>query len=123
MIGARYPFRTNLNSWKVRSATIERRRWLAVSRFLNIIQGAKSKCYDGLCEGAVQSENMTTRVYLDWNATAPLCPEAHVAVTAALELVGNPSSVHGEGRAARQRLEEARAQVAALVGAEPRNVI
>ena len=64
-----------------------------------------------------------TRVYLDWNATAPLRPEARAAVAAAFELVGNPSSVHAEGRAARRVVEEARREVAALVGAEPRNVV
>jgi len=66
---------------------------------------------------------MPERVYLDWNATAPLRPEARAAMAAAMELPGNPSSVHAEGRAARRLVEDARAQVAALVGAEPRNVI
>ena len=66
---------------------------------------------------------MAQRVYLDWNATAPLRPQARAAMEAALDLVGNPSSVHAEGRAARQVVEEARRRVAALVGAEPRNVI
>lgn len=66
---------------------------------------------------------MTERVYLDWNATAPLRPEARAAVAAALDAWGNPSSVHGEGRAARRIVEEAREAVAALVGAEPRNVV
>jgi len=65
---------------------------------------------------------MVARAYLDWNATAPLRPEARTAMMAALELTGNPSSVHAEGRAARRVLEEARRQVAALVGAEPRCV-
>jgi cysteine desulfurase len=65
---------------------------------------------------------MTDRIYLDWNATAPLRPEARVAVAAALDCVGNPSSVHGEGRAARQLIEAAREQVAALVGAEAKLV-
>lgn len=63
------------------------------------------------------------RVYLDWNATTPLRPEAKAAMTAALDLVGNPSSVHAEGRAARGLLEQARAQVAAAVGALPRDVV
>jgi cysteine desulfurase len=63
------------------------------------------------------------RVYLDWNATAPLRAEARAAATAALDVIGNPSSVHGEGRAARHLVEQARADVASLVGAEPRNVI
>ncbi len=66
---------------------------------------------------------MSERAYLDWNATAPLRPQARAAMAAAMDVVGNPSSVHAEGRAARQILEEAREQVAAAVGAEPRNVI
>ncbi len=63
------------------------------------------------------------RVYLDWNATAPLRPQARAAMIAACELRGNPSSVHAEGRAARALIERARAEVAALVGAEARRVI
>ena len=66
---------------------------------------------------------MTERIYLDWNATAPLRSEARAAALAALEVNGNPSSVHGEGRAARRLVEQAREQVAALVGAESRNVV
>jgi cysteine desulfurase len=66
---------------------------------------------------------MTERTYLDWNATAPLRPEARVAMIAALDEIGNPSSVHREGRSARRLVEQARERVAALVGAEPRNVI
>src|SRR5467141_1430485 len=66
---------------------------------------------------------MTQRAYLDWNATAPLRRAAHDAMVAALAAVGNPSSVHAEGRAARQLVEKAREQVAALVGGEPRNVV
>jgi cysteine desulfurase len=66
---------------------------------------------------------MPERVYLDWNATAPLRPQAHDALIAALDVVGNPSSVHGEGRAARRLIEQAREQVAALVGARPADVI
>jgi cysteine desulfurase len=66
---------------------------------------------------------MPERVYLDWNATAPLRPQAHDALIAALDVVGNPSSVHGEGRAARRLVEQAREQVAALVGARPADVI
>jgi cysteine desulfurase len=66
---------------------------------------------------------MSERVYLDWNATAPLRPEARAAMVAALEAVGNASSVHHEGRAARRLIEQARETVAALVGATPRNVV
>jgi cysteine desulfurase len=64
-----------------------------------------------------------TRSYLDHNASAPVRPEVAEAVARALELPGNPSSVHAEGRAARAALERARAQVAALVGADPAQVL
>src|SRR5215470_10143551 len=66
---------------------------------------------------------MNERIYLDWNATAPLREEARTAALASLDLVGNPSSVHREGRAARHLIEHAREEVAALVGAAPRNVV
>ena len=66
---------------------------------------------------------MTERIYLDWNATAPLRPAARAALTAAFGQVGNPSSVHAEGRSARHLVEMAREQVAALVGAPPGGVI
>ncbi|HDR28879.1 cysteine desulfurase family protein [Rhodovulum sp.] len=61
---------------------------------------------------------MGGRVYPDWNATAPLRPEARAAMIAAMDVVGNPSSVHAEGRAARALVEKARAQVASALGAE-----
>jgi len=63
------------------------------------------------------------RTYLDWNATAPLSAQAREAVLSALDLPGNPSSVHGEGRAVRAVIDGARRDVAALVGAEPAHVI
>ena len=66
---------------------------------------------------------MPDRIYLDWNATAPLRREAREAMAAAWELNGNPSSVHAEGRQARRLVEEARAGVARAVGALPRNVV
>lgn len=66
---------------------------------------------------------MTERIYLDWNATALLRPAARAATVEALDLLGNPSSVHGEGRAARHVIESARRHVAALVAAEAENVI
>ena len=66
---------------------------------------------------------MSGRVYLDWNATAPLRPEARDAMLAAMDVVGNPSSVHGEGRAARAIVERARDQVARLVGCEPSELV
>jgi cysteine desulfurase len=66
---------------------------------------------------------MPDRVYLDWNATTPLRAEARNAMLAAWELIGNPSSVHAEGREARRLVEDARAALAAAVGALPRNVV
>lgn len=66
---------------------------------------------------------MRQPVYLDYNATAPVRPEVSAAVTEALAAVGNPSSVHGFGRSARARLERARTQVAALVGARASQVV
>jgi cysteine desulfurase len=63
------------------------------------------------------------RAYLDWNATTPLHPAARAAVVAALDGFGNPSSIHTEGRAARKIVEDARADVAALVQAEAENVV
>lgn len=63
------------------------------------------------------------RVYLDWNATTPLRDEARAAMLAAMDAVGNPSSVHAEGRQARRLVEDARAAVAAAVGAEARQVL
>jgi cysteine desulfurase len=56
------------------------------------------------------------RVYLDYNATAPIRPQVEAAVLAALRIGGNPSSVHGAGRAARAVVEQARADIAGLVG-------
>ncbi|MBX6375569.1 MAG: aminotransferase class V-fold PLP-dependent enzyme, partial [Acetobacteraceae bacterium] len=61
--------------------------------------------------------------YLDANATEPIRPAAREAVVAALDLVGNPSSVHGAGRAARRLLEAAREKVAARFGARPAEVV
>jgi cysteine desulfurase len=64
-----------------------------------------------------------TRAYLDYNATAPLRPEARAAMLAALEVTGNPSSVHTEGRAARRIVEEARETIARLMHARPQDVV
>ncbi|WP_426011532.1 cysteine desulfurase family protein [Caulobacter sp. DWR2-3-1b2] len=58
-------------------------------------------------------------VYLDYNASAPLRPEAREAMQRAFDLGGNPSSVHAVGRTARDLVEAARAQVSALVNVVP----
>ena len=64
-----------------------------------------------------------TRVYLDHNATTPLRPEARAAMIAAMDVVGNPSSVHAEGRAARAIIEKARQQVATALGADGAEIV
>ncbi len=64
------------------------------------------------------------RIYLDHNAGAPLRPEVRAAIAAfADEHAGNPASVHRSGQRARRALERARAQVAALIGAKPREIV
>ncbi|MDP5084842.1 MAG: aminotransferase class V-fold PLP-dependent enzyme [Yoonia sp.] len=63
------------------------------------------------------------RTYLDHNATTPLRAEARQAMLAAMDVVGNPSSVHAEGRAAKGIIETARAQVADAVGASGADVV
>src|SRR6516165_5952444 len=64
-----------------------------------------------------------TETYLDWNSTTPLRPAASAAMSLALARCGNPSSVHRWGRAARQMVEQARAAVAALLGAPANGVV
>jgi cysteine desulfurase len=66
---------------------------------------------------------MSHPIYLDYNATTPLRREARAAMIEALAEVGNPSSVHRFGQRARRRVEEARAQVAALVAATPAEIV
>src|SRR6516225_1531183 len=63
------------------------------------------------------------RVYLDYNATAPLHPAARAAMSAAFDHCGNASSVHAEGRAARTAVESARAEVATFAGVAAKNVV
>ena len=66
---------------------------------------------------------MRPRVYLDYNATAPLREEARAAMIAAMDVVGNPSSVHAEGRSAKAIVERARAQINEALGASGADVI
>ncbi|HRY08237.1 MAG TPA: aminotransferase class V-fold PLP-dependent enzyme, partial [Hyphomicrobiaceae bacterium] len=63
------------------------------------------------------------RTYLDHNATSPLRPEAREEMMRALDVSGNASSVHAEGRTARALIEAARTKIAALAGAAPRDVV
>ena len=64
-----------------------------------------------------------SRSYLDWNATTPLRVEARAAMLAAMDISGNPSSVHAEGRAARALMEKSRNRIAAALGAEGADII
>ena len=66
---------------------------------------------------------MPDRVYLDWNATTPLRPEARQAMAVAWHMAGNPSSVHAEGRQARRLVEGARAAISGAVGARPQDLV
>ncbi len=61
--------------------------------------------------------------YLDHNATSPLRPESLAAMTHALSVGGNPSSMHGRGRAARAVMDDARAEIARMAGAERHEII
>ncbi len=63
------------------------------------------------------------RIYLDFNATAPLVPAAREAMVAAMAILGNPSSVHAEGRAARDLVEQARNRVAVLAGRPREHIV
>ena len=66
---------------------------------------------------------MKTMAYLDNNATTPIRPQALDAAHRAMQVVGNPSSVHGAGRAAKRLIEDARQDVAHLLGAKSKQVI
>jgi len=72
----------------------------------------------GLCQ-----TRSAVRIYLDHNATTPLDPGVRRAMVEALEVSGNPSSIHQEGREARERVERARRQVAALIGAAAEEMV
>src|SRR5688572_22183710 len=65
----------------------------------------------------------STRAYMDWNATAPLLPEARNAFLRVSLMDGNPSSVHREGRAIRTEIEAARRKVASALGARSTEVV
>jgi cysteine desulfurase len=71
----------------------------------------------------VQSGDFVPRIYLDYNAGAPLDPRAQELIQRLLSLHGNPSSIHWEGRRMRGLLDEAREKVALLLGCEPSEVV
>ncbi|MEO7223680.1 MAG: aminotransferase class V-fold PLP-dependent enzyme, partial [Devosia sp.] len=87
------------------------------------VGNSRSLRRDG-AENAPETVRMSAATtYLDHNASAPLLPEAREAVLKALELTGNPSSVHGHGRALRALVDESRAKVANLAGATREQVV
>jgi cysteine desulfurase len=65
----------------------------------------------------------TPRLYADYNATAPLRPEARAAAVRALDITGNTSSVHGEGRRAKAMVEDARERLGAAQGCRARDIV
>ena len=66
---------------------------------------------------------MSGRIYLDWNASTPLRPEARAAMIATMDVLGNPSSVHAEGRAAKGLIERARGDIAQALGADGADIV
>lgn len=98
--------------------------YLASVTLADVLSGTLQKpSAKGAAVAAPAAQPDGGRVYLDYNATAPLRPEARAAMIAALDCTGNPSSVHAEGRRARGIIEAAREKVAALVGAKPSEVV
>jgi cysteine desulfurase len=83
----------------------------------------KRRCGGFGRSGSMMEAMTRASVYLDHNASSPLLPEARAAMLDALELAGNPSSVHAHGRALSERIEVARDAVAALAGAERQQVV
>jgi cysteine desulfurase len=111
------PNKTRTNLGKVRH-----RRWARYStgrqsEFKLFVHGPER-----MAESS-RTRMMQARAYLDHNATTPMRPAAADAFARALLLVGNPSSIHAEGRAARAAMDRARHQVAAAVGGEAKGVI
>ena len=62
-------------------------------------------------------------IYLDYSATSPLLPCAKKAMTTAMDLVGNPSALHTPGHLAMNKIEEAREEIAKLIGAKPEEIL
>jgi cysteine desulfurase len=89
----------------------------------DVVAGGRYSAKSTREASSVSARVAAKRTYLDYNATAPLRPEAKAAMMAALDVVGNPSSVHAEGRKARAMIESARESVARLVGARPSEIV
>jgi cysteine desulfurase len=87
--------------------------------------GGSKGAAPSLCgaQQGIESMEQQRHVYMDHNATTPLHPEVRAAMTAAMDVFGNPSSLHDYGRDAKALVDDAREQVAALVGATPEEVV
>jgi cysteine desulfurase len=94
----------------------------AFAVFCSGIRAKAIRCSRGLYKNVAGVLKQAKRSYLDFNATAPFRPEAREACLSALDVVGNPSSIHREGRAARATIEQARVSVAGLAGVPPRAI-
>lgn len=97
--------------------------FLASVSLADIVAGGRYAARPVRQPAASTSASPLPRTYLDHNATAPLRREAKEAMVHALDVIGNPSSVHGEGRRARAVVEAAREKVARLVGAKPSEIV
>lgn len=67
--------------------------------------------------------SMSKRVYLDYNASSPLDPRVSAEIARVMQLFGNASSIHSEGREARALIDEARVQLAALLRCDHRQIV
>jgi cysteine desulfurase len=105
--------------WSALSETMG--QFLSSVSLADVIVGGKYSARSRLA--SVPERGAAKRTYLDYNATAPLKPEAKAAMIETLDVVGNASSVHGEGRRARSMVEGARESVAWLVGAKPSEIV
>src|SRR5580704_2830559 len=102
--------------------------WAAAARCIAKARIAPSRCRRRIWRHSRASHSTAMRTttnasYLDWNATAPVRPEAAAAVARALTTVGNPSSIHRVGREAKRVLNDARDAVAALVNARAGEIV
>lgn len=97
--------------------------FLASVSLADVVAGGRYSARPTRTVSSAPTLSAVRRGYLDYNATAPLRPEAKAAMVEALDVVGNPSSVHAEGRRARSIIEAARESVARLVGAKSSEIV
>ncbi len=98
-------------------------RFLSSVSLADVVADGRYSAHPVRQSSSASARSTVRRTYLDYNATAPLRPEAKAAMIDALDIVGNPSSVHAEGRRARAMIEAARESVARLVGAKPSEIV